>query len=128
MKITILFITFFLVYFAIGYFIVRQIKKYLIFTNKYIKILILSFVYALFWGFGIAGSGGDPGFALPAPNIIAIGLMMTNGNYKYSLTGLLILVLWWTLIYIIMLIVQLTKDYKVRFNRNNEKLNSKCLY
>jgi len=97
-----------------SYFIIRLVKKYTADTNKYFRLLILSFAYALFWGLGIAGSGGEPGFALPAPNIVALGLMTSIGFYQGLLTGLIILSFWWTIIFIVMLVRQIIKDKKVR--------------
>jgi hypothetical protein len=101
-------------YIGASYFIIRLVKKYTADTNKYFRLLILSFAYALFWGLGIAGSGGEPGFALPAPNIVALGLMTSIGFYQGLLTGLIILSFWWTIIFIVMLVRQIIKDKKVR--------------
>jgi len=72
--------------------------------NRYFQILIISFLYALFWGIGFAGSGGDPGFAFPVPNIVAIILMAINKFYQGILTGLIILGFWWLIIFAVMLI------------------------
>jgi hypothetical protein len=101
-------------YVATTYFIIWFVKKYTADTNKYLRLLTLSFAYALFWGFGIAGSGGDPGFAFPAPNIVALGLMASIGFYQGLLTGLIILGFWWTIIFIVMFVIQIIRDKKVR--------------
>jgi len=97
-------------YIAITYYIIKLVQKYMVATNKYIRLLTLSFVYALFWGLGIAGSGGEPGFALPAPNIVALGLMVSIGFYQGLLTGLIILGFWWAIIIITMFVRQILNN------------------
>ena len=100
-------------YIATSYFIIWLVKKYTADTNKYFRLLTLSFVYALFWGLGIAGSGGDPGFAFPAPNIVALGLMASIGFYRGITTGLIILCFWWTIIFIVMFVRQIISNKKL---------------
>lgn len=107
-------------YIAIAYFIIRFVKKYTTNTNKYIRLLTLSFVYALFWGLGIAGSGGDPGFAFPAPNIVALGLMASIGFYRGILTGLVLLGFWWTIIFSIMFVRQILKNKKSNISEQQQ--------
>jgi hypothetical protein len=97
------------IYIVIGYFGIRLVSKWISNLNVYIRMLIVSFCYALFWGIGISASGGDPGFALPAPNIIAIGLMISIGFYYGVIEGLIILGFWWILIFTIMFIRHLIK-------------------
>jgi hypothetical protein len=97
------------IYIVIGYFSIRLISKYISKLNVYVKLIIISFCYALFWGIGIAASGGDPGFGFPAPNIIAIGLMSSIGFYYGAINGLIILFFWWILIFMIMLIYHFVK-------------------
>jgi hypothetical protein len=85
----------------------RLISKWTIDLNPYLRLITLSFFYALFWGIGIAGSGGEPGFGLPAPNIIAIFMMLYDRFYHGVFIGLLILCFWWTIIFLFMLIKNL---------------------
>jgi hypothetical protein len=110
---TIQFILLLTAYIATAYFIIWLIKKYTADTNKYLRLLTLSFVYALFWGLGIAGNGGDPGFAFPAPNIVALGLMASIGFYRGILTGLIILGFWWVIIFVVMFVRQTLRNKKV---------------
>ena len=63
-------------YILIAYFITKFISKLTFTLNRYFKLIILSFLYAWLWGISIAATGGDPGFALPAPNIVAIDLCL----------------------------------------------------
>lgn len=100
------------IYIVTAYFIILLVKKRTVDTNKYFRLVVLSFVYSLFWGLGIAGSNGNPGFAIPAPNIVAIGLMLSSGFYKALLRGLVILSFWWTIIFVSMLIRQIYKNRK----------------
>jgi hypothetical protein len=99
-----LFLTIPLIYILICYFLTRFISKWTIDFNPYLRLVVLSFFYALFWGIGIAGSGGEPGFGLPAPNIIAILMMLNARFYPGVFTGLFILCFWWTIILLFMLI------------------------
>ena len=99
-------------YVATSYFIIWLVKKYTADTNKYLRLLCLSFVYALFWGLGIAGSDGHPGFAFTAPNIVALGLMANIGFYRGILTGLIILGFWWTIIFVVMFVRHVMKNRK----------------
>lgn len=109
---TLQFILLLTAYIATSYFIIWVVKKYTTNTNKYIRMLCLSFVYALFWGLGIAASGGDPGFALPAPNIVALALMASIEFYQGILTGLIILGFWWTIIFVVMFFRQMMINRK----------------
>ena len=101
-----------IVYIAIGYFSVELISKHISKFNIYSRLIIISFCYALFWGIGISATGGDPGFGFPAPNIIAIGLMIRIGYYSGAVDGLIILAFWWILIFVIMYIRHLIKMKK----------------
>lgn len=100
------------------YVIIKLIKKHITGLNKYIQLLVLSFAYALLWGIGIAGSGGDPGFAFPAPNVLALALMVSIDFYRGVRMGLLFLAFWWLGIFLTMYIAQL-----VRNRKNNQKHN-----
>lgn len=101
-------------YIGITYFLIRLVRKYTSGNHKYFRLLSLSFAYALFWGLGIAaaGNGGDSGFALPAPNLVALGLMASAGYYQGLMKGLIILGFWWTIIFIGMFLWQMKRDKK----------------
>lgn len=85
-------------YIGVTYYLMRVVNKNTTGFNVWMRLCIQSFGYALFWGIGIAGSGGDPGFALPAPNIVALGLMTSIGFYSGLVTGGFILMFWWAFI------------------------------
>lgn len=108
-------------YLAIAYLVIRLTQKHTQHKNKYFRLLLLSFLYALILGPGIAGSGGDPGFAFPAPNIVALGLMMSIGFYKGIVSGLIILSFWWVIIFMVMFIRQLIRNKKYEAKINNIK-------
>ena len=97
-------------YILVVYLIIKFIRNLITDLNPYLRLLLVSFIYALFWGVGIAFNGGDPGFAFPAPNIVAIALMLSDGFYRGLLTGLYILSFWWTIIFIVCLARQLIKN------------------
>ena len=103
-------------YILVSYFAIKLISKWTLKLNIYFRLLILSFSYALFWGIGIAFTGGDPGFAFPAPNIITIGLMGFMGFANGILTGLSILGIWWTMIFVFMLVRNLINKRKQVLN------------
>ncbi len=95
------------------YFLIKFILKFIVDLKPYFRLLILSFLYALFWGIGIAGSDGHPGFAFPVPNIIALGIMVCIGFYRgVFTTGLYLLIFWWTIIFLAMLIGYFIKRKK----------------
>ena len=93
-----------LLFLVAGYFISKNIATKKCKLNEYVRISIRALSYALFFGIGIAGTDADPGFAIPVPNIIAILLMLSEGYYEGVLTGLIILLFWWTIIFSIMAI------------------------
>ena len=99
-------------YLLVTFFIIKFFSRLTIDFHPIPGILIRSFLYALFWGVGIAGSSGHPGFALPAPNIVALGLMAYIGFYQGVLTGLIILGFWWAIIFIVMFIRQMIRKRK----------------
>src|ERR1043165_1372790 len=86
----------FLTYFAFRA-VVRKTAKFSPLTRS----VIHSFAYALIFGIGLAGGGGDPGFAIPCPIIIAglfdifVGINIINGV-------ILPLLFWWFIILTIM--------------------------
>jgi hypothetical protein len=62
-----LFILLSLTSFAVGIGVRVFINKYLKQTSAWTKSILKTFVYAVFFGIGAVGGGGEPGFALPAP-------------------------------------------------------------
>lgn len=96
-------------YLIISYFFIRFLVRSIVRLNPWQQLLIKSFLFALFWGIGIAGSDADPGFGAPAPNVVAIPLMLIQGFYSGVLSGLSILMFWWILIFSVMSIVYFLK-------------------
>ncbi|MEI6090903.1 MAG: hypothetical protein WCR42_10655 [bacterium] len=99
------------VYIGICYFISRQIRKWTKALNNLPKLALRSFIYALLFGLGAFGGGGDPGFAFPCP-IIVVGIfdIIKMMPLKMVLNGCIIpLVFWWIVFFIIMLIRAKTK-------------------
>jgi hypothetical protein len=90
----------------------KFIRKLIPNEKIYLRLLVLSFIYALFYGIGIAGSDGHPGFAFPVPNIIALYLMYDIGFYSGMVIGFYILLFWWVTILSFMLIRQLLRKKK----------------
>jgi hypothetical protein len=119
---TLLILTIPLSYFLICYFLTRFISKWTIHLNPYLRLITLSFFYALFWGIGIAGSSAEPGFGLPAPNIIAILMMLNDRFYQGVINGLLILCFWWTIIFLFMLIKQLYRKKRINSTFDNDNI------
>jgi hypothetical protein len=72
----------------------------------WLRALIASFVYALFLGFGVLGSGGDPGFALPAPVIPTF--IFSDENVRFS-SAVIPFFCWWTLFFAIQVVKRLYK-------------------
>jgi hypothetical protein len=91
-------------YIVVCYFIIRFISNLLMNANYYLRIVIISFLSALFLGIGIAGTGGEPGFGFPAPNILALILMLSLKNYNGVIVGLYVFGSWWIIICISKLI------------------------
>jgi hypothetical protein len=99
-----LFFLFIIVYFVGAYLLVIFVKKNIPRTRVKSRIASLSFLYAFFYGLGIAASGGDPGFGMPAPNGVAIAMMLWVKNYNGVFIGLEILAAWWIFIAVIMVV------------------------
>ncbi len=101
-------------YFALGYFICRLVDKLTSRLNKYLQFLILSVFYTLFFGIGISGSGGNPGFAFPSPILVAIIL----GLWKWIPTNLFVngviipFFIWWSGIFVFWLIITWWKSVR----------------
>jgi hypothetical protein len=103
---TFVFVIFIIGYFTGGYYLTKFIRYFLKPFNKYFSLTILSFSYALFFGLGILGSGGDPGFAFPFP-IVWAGLVYIWewSKWTFFINGVMIpFLLWWVLIFVIMVI------------------------
>ena len=109
---TIQFILVLWLYILFTYFGIRLISKWTLNLNIYLRLAILSFYIALFWGIGIAGSNGHPGFAFPAPNFLAIGLMVFTGFYRGAVMGIGIFCIWWTLFFVLLLVRYMIKKKK----------------
>ena len=92
----------------LGYFIgafltIRFASRRLAGKNIHVKLLSLAFLNALFFGLGIVGSGGDPGIALPTPNLIAIIFTFAfDWTYIDIVILIVMLVFWWMLIYAVL--------------------------
>jgi hypothetical protein len=89
-------------YIIATYILLRFLRRRTRLIRPFIGIGIMSFSYALFWGIGVAGSGGEPGFALPAPNLLAMILMSYSGFYQGVFIGSMIFGAWWVGIFSIM--------------------------
>lgn len=93
-------------YIFIGYYLTRFIRKQITTSNPYRRLAILSFTYSMIFGLGIAGGGGDPGFALPFP-IILTGIfdLWMRVELRIFIRGFFIpLIFWWIVIFVIMLL------------------------
>lgn len=90
------------------YYLIRFIRIRLRAINRYLGVVILSFVYALFFGLGILGSGGDPGFALPFPiTLTALIYVWDWVPWTHFINGVIIpLTFWWFLFLLMMMIRQ----------------------
>lgn len=89
-------------YIIATYILIGFLRRRTRLIGPFIGIGVMSFAYALFWGIGVAGSGGEPGFALPAPNLLAMILMCYSGFYHGVLIGSMIFGAWWAGIFSIM--------------------------
>ncbi|HYV95694.1 MAG TPA: hypothetical protein VE978_28240 [Chitinophagales bacterium] len=93
-------------YIGMGYFITRLIRKWVIVKNQYLKLAIMSCSYALIFGVGIIGSGGDPGFAFPCPVVVAALWGIWDWiPTRFFVTGVIIpFVFWWVVIFAVMIV------------------------
>lgn len=99
------------VYIGICYVIIRQIRKWTNTMNRLPKLALRSFIYALLFGLGAFGGGGEPGFAFPCP-VIVVGIfdIIKLMPLKIVVNGSIIpLAFWWIVFFIIMLIRAKTK-------------------
>lgn len=99
-------------YWIVSYFFIRFLGRSIVSLNPWLQLLIKAFLFALFWGIGIAGSDAEPGFGIPAPNVFVIPLMLIQGFYSGVLSGLFILLFWWILIFSLMIIVYFLRRKK----------------
>jgi hypothetical protein len=102
-------------YIMCGYYLVKFIRKQLISLNPYIQLIVLAFFYAIIFGIGIAGGGGEPGFAFPVPVILA-GILQISiwALVRIFINGVIIpLFFWWIVIFIVMLIRDKIKRRKL---------------
>ncbi len=104
-------------YFFVSFFAIRIIRKHLILNFWFIRSLILSFAYAIFFGLGAIGGGGDPGFTFPAPVIFAAWYAKKEQIIDNSITPLLF---WWALILIVIVVI---KSVKLIRNKKGEPQN-----
>jgi hypothetical protein len=77
----------------------------------------------MIFGVGIAGGGGDPGFALPFP-IILTGLfdILMWVEMRILMRGFIIpLFFWWAVIFIIMLLTELLEGRLKKSNPQKDK-------
>src|SRR6187455_654777 len=89
-----------------GIYLARFIKRQIIPIDSHAKSLGLSFFYATYFGFGVVGGAGDPGFAHPFPILIAAFFYIwIDLEIMFFIKGVLVpLLFWWGLIFIVMLI------------------------
>lgn len=85
-----------------GYFISKYVSKALLNKNRIFRLTILSLLYAVFFGIGIASSGGNHGIGFPAPNGIALYMMAKIDNTEGLLNGIFNLTIWWMVIFLVM--------------------------
>jgi hypothetical protein len=85
-------------YILVFYLLVKIVPNKIWLKKSLLRLVVLSFLYALFLGFGFAGGGH---FAFPAPVVFA--LFFTSSDIKVG-GAILPLFFWWILIFICMLI------------------------
>ena len=102
----VLFLLVIISYFIVGYFITKGINNSIISFYWLIRFIIISFLYALFFGIGAVGGGGEPGFALPAPVIFAAWYSDSERIFNNAIVPFFF---WWGLILIIMISIYLLK-------------------
>ena len=104
----VIFILVIISYFILAYFITHGIRNLTKPFYWWIRFIILSFFYALFFGFGAVGGGGEPGFALPAPVIFAAWYADSKRIFNNAIAPFFF---WWGLILIIMISIYLFKKF-----------------
>ena len=107
----VIFILFIISYFILAYFLTQGIRNLTKPFYWWIRFIILSFFYALFFGFGAVGGGGEPGFAFPAPVIFAAWYADSERLFNNAVVPFFF---WWALTFIIMVLIYLLKRIHVR--------------
>src|SRR5688572_14447215 len=93
-------------YVLIGYGLIRFIRIKTRLFMPIPRLLLISLLYALIFGVGILGSGGDPGFAFPFPLLLTGTLYILEWRETILfVNGFLIpLALWWSILFVLMLV------------------------
>ncbi|HEY9113197.1 MAG TPA: hypothetical protein VIN10_00770 [Bacteroidales bacterium] len=89
-------------YFILCFILIQLIRKKMIPSSRLLRILLTTLIVAILFGVGIfGGSNAEPGFALPAPIIIAFIFDILEGNEtSFILRGsILPLLFWWILFF-----------------------------
>ncbi len=94
--------------------IIDGIRSKIKIKNIRIRQILISFLYTLVFGLGVLASGGDPGFAMPLPLIIAIPVVIIMKSPYYFKDVIIPFAFWWILIFLIMIIRTHFKRSKVR--------------
>ena len=99
-------------YIIAGYFITKFIRARIVTVNPYKRLVMLSFIYSMIFGIGLAGGGGDPGFALPFPIILSgIFDLCLWVEWRIFVRGFLVpLLFWWIVIFVVMIVRDLLED------------------
>lgn len=116
-------LAFLIAYIIGGIYIIGLIRKRIILLNTYLKIFIVSFLYAMIFGLGLYTTGGDPGFGFPCPVFFA-GLFFIwdwPDMSQFVFNFLIPLVFWWTLSFIILFIKEILNKRKIRVNEVKER-------
>lgn len=93
-------------YFLLAFLVIKIIRRHVRASHWLLRCLILSFAYGLFFGPGAVGGGGDPGFAMPAPVVIAAwyatkGQLLNNSVFPF--------LFWWAVVFSFMVTVRAVK-------------------
>ncbi len=96
----------FIGYIIFGLLVISFFRKHIDFLKPITQLIIISFLYTIFFGIGLIGGGGDPGFAFPFPLLlIAMFDIWVWVEWKIFINGFIIpLFFWWLLIFLIMLL------------------------
>lgn len=100
-----------LIGYLVGAFLaIRFTNRRIVGKPPYRQLLIRAFLYALFFGFGFIvyiGNTADPGFAMIAPNLLAMIFMVLVNDEVFGMIVLPVgtLLFWWLVIYLAMRIL-----------------------
>jgi len=90
-----------LLYALFCYFVIKYARRELDRHPNAKRLTLLSLLYSLLFGLSIFGSGGEPGFALPATNLIAFVLFIVYSGKLFVLEFIIgTTFFWWFFIYI----------------------------